>query len=498
MWYGKVLSVRGGFAVQRRLSQWGRVVVGWAVLALGGCGGPARVADPLLCFPPEARAFLHREGGAATTPDGPTAASATIYVDRSGSMGGYLAGSTSEERPLQDLIRVLPDALQQGGTLAAYVAFGTRLSPQPASARDALMRPDFYSCRGAAPGTCDNQESRFDLVLHAIEAKPDEMALMVSDLWFVNSAVQTSALTDLAAPFAAILAQGRAVAVYGIPARFRGPIYDLPGAPGRMMFEGRHPLYLVAVGTDAQLDRLHARIAQGGSGYLAAGIADGTVRRTLFTLDPRAPAASAVELTGSDPAVARTPVIGSLPGVRVQQFSVSKGAALRARAGSGASAQGIGWTGPDAASFRRDAIWAGTLEGRTRVWERRGERCTAADWIEGRDLPGLWSSGAPTEQRFRLDPRAIATGVGRPGTYLLVGDVNRTALAMPNPASGWMRDWSFSARQSPSGRTLNGAPFFPTLHLGEVARLMEGALADAARRRPRPVAGFDAVVRITD
>lgn len=473
----------------------GKITVACTTLALAGCGGPASVEDPLACFPPDARPFLHRENATSSDAQSPPAARATIYVDRSGSMGGYLAGATNAERPLQDLIRVLPEALQQGGTRASYVAFGIRLAPQPASARDALMQPDFYSCRGVAAAACDNQESRFDLVLRAIEAKPDEMALMISDLWFVNSAVQTSALTDLAAPFAAILSQGRAVAVYGIPARFRGPIYDLPTAPGRVSFSGRHPLFLVAVGTDEQLDRLHARIAEGGSSYLAAGLTDGTIKRTLFTLTPtKAGAADQVPLDGSHPAVSRTPVIGSLPGIRVQQLAIDKGAALRARETAG----GLSWTGPDPTLIRDNAVWAGTLAGRTRVWERRGERCTPADWIEGRPIEGLWSAEGKDQLRFRFDPRAVATGVGRPGTYLLVGEVNRTALQIPNAASAWMRDWSFSAKQSPNGRLQGGDPFFPTLHLAEVARLMEGALADASRRRPNPITGFDAIVRVAE
>lgn len=462
---------------------------------LTGCGGPARVDDAGACFPPDARPFLYREGAARGGAKEPLVTRATIYVDRSGSMGGYLAGATGDERPLQDLIRVLPDALQQGGTSVGYVAFGTRLSSQPAAERDALMRPEFYTCRNSADAACDNQESRFDLVLRDIEAKPDEMALMISDLWFVNSQVQTSALTDLAAPFAGILSKGRAVAVYGIPARFRGPIYDLPAAPGRLNFDGRHPLFLVAIGTDDQLDRLHARIAEGGSPYLAGAVGDGTIRRTLFTLTPSRPGARDAEpLVGNHPAVTRAPVIGSLPGVRVQQLTVDKGAALRSR---GVDA-GLVWKGPKPSAVREDAVWAGTLEGRTRVWERRGERCLPTDWIEGRGIDGLWSRAGNAALRFRLDPRAVAAGVGRPGTYLLVGQVDRTALAIPNPASRWMRDWSFSPRQSPIGRSEAGAPFFPTLHLAEVARLMEDALAEAARRQPRPVAGFDAVVRVVD
>lgn len=486
---------RGVFGLRQRRSGIVRVCASFAAAVLAGCGGPSHVDDAVACFPPDARPFLHREGAGRGGAEEPAATRATIYVDRSGSMGGYLVGATGDERPLQDLIRVLPDALQQGGTSVGYVAFGTRLLPQPAAERDALMRPDFYSCRSRTDADCDNQESRFDLVLRDVEAKPDEMALMISDLWFVNSQVRTSALTDLAAPFAGILSKGRAVAVYGIPARFRGPIYDLPSAPGRVDFAGRHPLFLVAIGTDDQLDRLHARIAEGGSPYLAGAVGDGTIRRTLFTLTPSRPGPRDAEpLVGGHPAVVRAPVIGSLPGVRIQQLTIDKGAALRSR---GVDAGPV-WRGPEPAAVQKDAAWAGTLQGRTRVWERRGERCLPTDWIEGRGIEGLWSPAGDAALRFRLDPRVVAAGVGRPGTYLLVGQVDRTALAIPNPASRWMRDWSFSASQSPSGRSEAGVPFFPTLHLAEVARLMEGALAEAARRRPRPVAGFDAVVRVVD
>lgn len=408
-------------------------------------------------------------------------------------MAGYLAGATAEERPLQDLLRVLPEMLSQEGTTTGYAAFGLRLAPQGPSDRDALMRPEFYTCKGAAPGRCDNQESRFDLVLRDIQSKPADLALLVSDLWLVNSTVQTSALTDLAAPLAAILEQGRAIAVYGIPARYRGPIYDLPASPGKVQFDGRHPLYLVAIGSDEQLDRLDDRMKRNGSAYLARALGDGTIRHTLFTLHPRLPGpADAEPLVGRDPAVARTPVIASVPGVRVQQLEIARSGALRSRS----TATGMTWTGPVPGSFRPNSVWSGGWTARTRVWERRGDRCRPADWIEGRPLDGLWRPAGTGQMQFRLDPRVVATGVAREGTYLITGELRRASVETPNPASAWLRAWSFSAGDDPAGRTLAGERFFPTLHGAEVARLMENALADAARRRQEPIAGFDVVVRI--
>lgn len=470
--------------------------MGAAALALSGCGGGGNVVDGIVCFPKEAQPFVFHESTAtAADPGAKPTARATIYVDRSGSMAGYIAGSTADERPLQDLISVLPGLLERDGAKSGYTAFGTRITPQPATAREALMRREFYSCKGAAAGACDNQESRFDLVFEDIRRKPSDMALVVSDLWFVNSAVQTSALTDLAGPVGAILADGRGIAIYGIPARFKGPIFDLPAAPGTVPFDGRHPLFLVAVGSNLQLDRLHEQMKSSASPYLAGGLADGTIKRTLFTLDPeRATAADAAPLKGNDPVISRTPVVASLPGVRIEQLQIGKSDALRARP----AGPGLQWTGPAPASLRHDAVWSGTLEGRTRVWERRGDSCTPTDWIEGRPLAGLWRDAGAGLQRFQLDPRAVATGVGRTGTYLLSGEVHRSALLTPNPASAWMRDWSFSSRENPVGRSVTGTPFFPTLHLGEVARLMESALADAARRRPGPITGFSVIVKVTD
>lgn len=472
-----------------------RFAMGMIGLALSGCGDSPAVSDPSACFPVDARAWLSRD----TAPSGKTdpvvrpAAAATIYVDRSGSMGGYIAGATGTERPLQDLISVLPAMLERSGTKSGYAAFGTRIAPQPTSARNTLILRDFYTCK--TPENCDNQESRFDLVFEDIRRKPADMALVVSDLWFVNSQVQTSALTDLAGPVGAILADGRAIAVYGIPARFAGQIYDLPNESGPLPFEGRHPLFLIAVGTDAQIDQLHESLKRSPSPYLANGVADGTIKRTVFTLNPRTASVPAPEpLTGNDPAITRTPVIGSLPGVRIQQLEIAKGTALRTPPG----AKGMSWTGPSPTAFRPDTVWAGEMEGRTRVWERRGDKCTPADWIEGRSIPGLWRPATPGELRFTLDPRAIATGLARPGTYLVTGEVHRTSLLTPGPASAWMREWSFSPQQNPLGRSAGGSAFFPTLHLSEVARLMENALADASRRKPGPIAGFGTVIRMRD
>lgn len=468
-----------------------------ALLTLAGCDHGPSVADALACFPADARPWVYREapdaakGDAAAKP----AAHATLYVDRSGSMGGYIAGASADERPLQDLIGVLPTMLDRGGTALRYAAFGTKIAPQPAAARDALMRSDFYTCKGAAPGSCDNQESRFDLVFDEIRRKPGEMALLVSDLWFMNSNVQTSALSDLAGPMSTILADGRAIAVYGIPARFKGPIYDVPGGSGAIPFDGRHPLFLVAVGSDAQLDQLDESMRRSPSPYLAKGIADGTIKRTVFTLHPRASAAADPEpLKGNDPAVARTPVIASLPGVRIEQLQIAKSDALRAHPAK----SGIGWTGPSDALFRPDTVWNGPLEGRARVWERRATACGPADWIEGRPLAGAWQTTGAGQLRFTLDPRAVATGVGRSGTYLVTGEVHRTALATPNAASAWMRTWSFAPGETTGGRVVGGSRFFPTLHLSEVARLMENSLAEAARRQPKPIAGFDVIIKVSE
>jgi hypothetical protein len=466
-------------------------------MLLGGCDtAPGDAADPRACFPELARPWIHVAAASQAKPDENTkAGTATVYVDRSGSMAGYIAGATAAERPFQDLIGTLPATLSALQLSAGYRAFGTRISPVlKQEEQGALARAAYYSC-GSGPD-CDNKESRLDGVFTEISRKNDGLALVVSDLWFTNSDVQTSGLAALAEPLAQILASGRAVAVYGIAAPFNGRIFDLPFGGGAQPFRGQHPLYLIAVGSDAQIAGFQDAWKRSPSPYLAQELAAGRIKRTVFTLNPaKQNEGTAAPLTGgTDPRITAAPVLESRENLLIQEFSLAAKDAFRPAPGTTPPQ----WVGPREASFTPDSAWQGQFTTRTRAWERRSKTCTDADWLETSRLDQLWEPAAGTGPRtFTLNPERLATALSREGTYLITAEVERTEVASRSPAAEWMRKWSFSpADTNPVRAGMSGEMLFPTLHVSEFARLLENALATASKRKPTPIVGFSFVVEV--
>jgi len=477
------------------------------VLLVAGCTSEVEVADPRNCFPEAARRWIHVDSapGASATPQADAtqrAAAATVYIDRSGSMAGYLQGAEAEARPLHDLIGNLQYMLGRQGALAQFRAFGARISNilSPAE-RSALMQTAYYSCAGRRGADCDNGRTKLDAVFGEI-ANHDGMAVVVSDLWFDDPDTPTSALSALAEPLTRILASERGIALYGIPAPFDGAIYmPLPAAP--IPFRGRHPLYVVVVGSDAQIAAFHEAWRNAPGLYLAAALRANEIRRTVFTLRPALPtAAPAAPLQGNaDPRVVETPVIDAFAGeagdrLRLQQFLIDGDAAMREQRPLPALAA---WQGPEASAFVSDAVWQGNYETRLRIWHRRSEACLAEDWEEEtHDLASLWTGEGENPRRFRLDPELLAGELGREGTFLIVPELVRVTLRSPNPASDWIRSWSFTLQNThPQRPGIGGMPFFPTLYVAEMPRLLEDALAEAARRRPPPpIFGFTFVAKI--
>jgi len=467
---------------------------------MSGCdGGSAEIADPLSCFPEEARRWIPLvDDEGRSRPPLPQPTNATIYVDRSGSMVGYLAGATAAERPFHDLIGNLPAMLRRQQARPQFKAFGTRISGVlSAQQQAALMGADFYRCARPGSPECDNSETRLDNVFREIASSRNGMALVVTDLWFSNTDIETSALSALAEPLTEILASGRAVAVYGLAAPFAGAIYDLPSEPATVRFQGEHPLFLIAVGSDAELAEFHRGWQRSPSPYLKQELESGGIRRTLFTLQPTARDAIRVGPLdpGTDPRIGLNPT-EVFENVVIQQFQTSRRRALRIPDNPGAPPS---WEGPTAQAFIPDSVWRGRYGSRVRIWDRRGRTCTEGDWLEGQPVPGLWGAVEGGRHRFSLTPDLLVTEIGREGTYLIVAELEREELETPSPQSAWMREWGFAPNDaSPQRGGAGGVPLFRTLHLQEFARLLENALADAAERNNTPLFGFAVLVRIED
>jgi len=468
------------------------------VLALGltSCRGDAgnelAARNPLDCFPAEARPWIHREAAERAAParraaPGRRAETARIYVDRSGSMVGYLRSERESERPFEELILNLPAMLNRQGLASKYRAFGVDFLDLDTDDRNQLATRGFYS----------SPNSHLDDVFEAIAAERGRPALVISDLWMSHPSEPNSALGSLNEPLTRILADGRSIAVYGIAAPFNGVIDDMPSGEPAVRFTGAHPLFLVAVGTDEQLAALDEALFNAPTPHLAGAMANGQVRRTLFSPTPALAVAASADPFGAvdHPALQRIPVI-EVPGSRIQQFRLDRGAALRMvgnRDGSSPT-----WSGPRAEGFARGSVWQGTFRTRTRVWQRRGDSCTAEDWLDGPRLPDSFWTQRGDSHSFMLRPDALAAELPEEGIYLIAGELIRTSLVRRGAAVTWMYDWSFGAGTSPNLTLPDNRPLFRTLYLSEFARLLEVALADAAARRPAPVQGFAVVVRLED
>ena len=465
-------------------------------VAACGPGACASVQTGLSCFPPEAARWLSEVDGEGVRAES-ALHGADLYVDSSGSMMGYVDGATETRRPFQDLLATIP-SLTGGRT--SYIAFGTQLRPLASGQEQQLLGRDFYRCARSAP-ECDNQDTRLDLVLDRIArgrpGAPPGLAIVLTDMWFANPGSATTGLVPLAAPLEAILESGRTIAVFGIPAPFRGTIYDLPGAR-TAPFQGERPLIMLVIGDGADVRGFGAGLARSPSAFLASSIRDGTMRRSLFSLSPplsddHPPSRNPLQ-GGNDRRVERSTVLEAIEQVQVQQFRISLDRALReAPPGTVPPA----WQGPSDRHFSPHAVWRGQLSGRTRVWQRRAERCVAADWLDPAVYEGGWSAADGAQARFTLDPAAFVERFRQAGTYLVSAEVTRVALAQPNPATQWMRNWSFAATDAPGAATRDGG-LHRTLHLSEFARLLENSLAEAAERRPLPVTGFTFVVEVVD
>ncbi|WP_159979459.1 MULTISPECIES: hypothetical protein [unclassified Novosphingobium] len=414
-------------------------------------------------------------------------------------MAGYLAGATNLERPFQDIVSTLPGALALYGIDTSFRSFGTRISENLPAAGQHLLEPAVYSCAGIHRENCDNSESRLDHVFEQIKAGNNDLAVVVSDLWFTNSEIRSSGLAALQPMLSDLLFSGKVIAVYGISAPFDGAIYDLPDEGTEKFsvpYTGRHPLYIVVVGSKPAVLDFDKALGNSGSKYLSEGRTNGAIQRTLFAVDPGpdAPVETAPLGKSSDSRI-KLSKFSVTPGVAIQRFSMTKAPASPMRA----NAAGPTWVGPKPGSFLDDAVWAGPMRVRTRIWTKSGNACSAKSWLaQNEGVAGWHSEVTDGLATFTLDSKRFAAALSAKGTYLVTGEVQRTSLTLPNPRTEWMRG-SWSLDPARAMMVAQRPPReFPTLNLSEFGRIMETALATAAERRNKPIIGFTFMVKVDD
>jgi hypothetical protein len=406
-------------------------------------------------------------------------------------MVGYIRGGTADERPLADLIGMLPqlDTIDRGKV--EVVRFDRKLAALSDKDVSRMQTEAGYLCAKGGAG-CDSQESHIDQALaKAAAGDPNSLTVIVSDLWLANSEVLTTDGVALSKPFADIFANGRSIAVYGFESPYRGQVNDLPSGNRNVSASRRH-LFVVAIGPLARVRAFHKAMQTAPSASIARDIASGKARYSLFTRDAvlgPADSAGAVELEPKSP-LSKAPFLTVRSGVRIaSQFRFDKGKALRAA--DPAQAPSVIWQGISDTAALQGAVWRGATAGETLLYRQVGDNCAAGggDWRPEGKLSGGWRNGDPAS--FKLEPAELVTLPA--GRYLLVGSLRRTSLLSPNPATQWMRDWSFSSFNE--GAAVK-RPVMPTLNLGETARLLEVALLKSAEAKPITLGGFAIAVEI--
>lgn len=455
--------------------------------ACGGSGGA--VVEGASCYPEAARSWItagSEKSAIGQDPGGPY----SIFLDGSASMVGYLRGATADERPLADLIGMLPQLDTIDRSKVEVIRFDRQIKPVARADLARMQTEAAYLCPTGRAG-CDAQESHIDQALARIAAGPaDGLSAIVSDLWLANSEVLTTDGVALSKPLSDIFASGRSIAVYGFESPYRGRVNDLPSGNQAVMASRRH-LFVVVAGPLARLQAFHKAMRNAPSASIARDLASGKAHYSLFTLEPvvASDSSGAFDLEPKSP-LAKAPFLTVRSGVHLPaQYRLDKSRALKAA--DPAAVPGTVWRGVPDGAVLPGAVWRGPTQGKTLLFRQVAEKCgpNGSDWRPEGELRGGWRTGDPAS--FKLDPAEIATLPG--GRYLLIGTMQRTSLLSPNPATDWMRDWSFGSADEAQAVKRK---IMPTLNLGETARLLEVALLKSAESKPVTVGSFAVAVEI--
>jgi len=367
-----------------------------------------------------------------------------------------------EPRTFRDLVLSLPQIASTGADRVSMLAFGSTVRPLPLSDLARAGRPDFYR----------DAESRIGDALSRLEAlAPEEVGLLVTDLFLTGEEIFGGAAA-IRAPLSRILGDGRAVGLMGIRSGFSGAIYDIPGV---RTYDGavERPFFVVATGPLPAVARLLRRIEVEILAPLPP-TADGTPRfhTTVYSRTPLSGATLALAPTPDAPAVsASNLVMGLGPEVRQVSFPSAAGtASLR-----------VPLSDLSIASVLLPDLF-GVEEA---VWAESSARAACGDrWLRIRSLPGPLSA-----MTVRNGDPVLAVGgpsLSRvpPGIpFFLQARVTATGISDTPSATAWTRTWNLEAREA-EAFVATRPRFFRTLHLREVAIMLETLVREDFRPQP--------------
>jgi len=243
-------------------------------LALLGCVGSLGCEPP--CEQPAGLVSLGNSAAEIGSLDEQLSESASIYIDSSLSMQGYLprpranaatAGShtgglvsaslATQPYPLRTLLRSFPtllersEVVQPGGDVSFY-GFAEGVHPLRHEDLPDVAHPDYYMCDIGPPHVnakrgCDNDDSFIGSVLEDDEATlTDELRIVITDMFL--SGLELGAKGTIVAPLERAFRSGKSVGVIGLESRFVGTVYDIPDPVGSIEVDAIRPLIILAIG----------------------------------------------------------------------------------------------------------------------------------------------------------------------------------------------------------------------------------------------------------
>jgi hypothetical protein len=452
-------------------------------VATGSFVATSMPAPALACLP-EGVAVPGRISGAGQQ-QSPRAVSAAIFLDVSGSMAGYVApprtarppqGSQQqrstqpanpqtipEPRAFRDLVISLPRLVSQVSEKVFMFAFGRTIRPIPLNEMPRYSSPQVYR----------DTESKIGDALARLEALPaDEIGILVTDLFLTGEEIFGGAAA-IRSPLRTILADGRSVGMMGIRSGFSGTIFDIPIVRTYDGAEER-PFYVIVTGQQQVVAHLLRRIELEVLAPLPQ-TTDGTPRSysTIYTKTPISSGPLPFDLVPSAPAAGTSSLTPGL-GSDVRQFLFPRG--------NGAVSGSITL----AELARGPVLLPDQFQVKETVWAETQARSSCGDrWHIYRNLPGPLTA-------MRLSTREAIITVGTPGTmvrmlpgvpFLLHAKVTATGISDAPDATAWTRAWNLEDRDA-ERFAANRPTFFKTLHLREVATMLEGIVREDYRAQP--------------
>jgi hypothetical protein len=410
------------------------------------------------CIPQEVRSAPVRAA--------PRLGSIKVYIDGSQSMSGYVRPGAGTANPMADLLRLVRRFADRHSVAPGFAAFGRKITEiDPDGAVQRYSQEAAYTCSG-----CDKQESRIDNVLdEAAKAPTGSLTLIVTDLWLDNQSFSGSAEVALGGPLQDLLRGGRSVGIVGAMAPFSGSVYGVPGA-GTYRLSGERPLFIIASGSMADVLALKNALFASKSPLFTPERA----RFSLYSTEWPTPPIRPIALRAVGNGVANDNVLGSDVQTRSLQFRLQQALAKKQNGRIEAMVR-------PAKALAEGRIGEGPLRATARVWKLSSgadlKTCPAGTWSETTSISEVWQKPrSPSEPlKFRLDADSSA-GLVPGNTYYILGEVGATGIAVPNPASAWLREWSLSPADGPA--FIAGNPTqFKTLNLGALSDLMEQEVA---------------------